>query len=184
MEGREGCICHFPWTHTPKWLKIFPWNLNHTHKTSLETFWHPQVWNLKYLSLTTVLFFFTFCCYFRPLQKYFLLTKKFLISGIVGKRSHPPPFTFHSHVFDHHVGFFKIQQVYVVSQFEIVKCEIWLNWGSISLFQTFSNPLSKSHFSNTKINFFVTPPNPELLRALKRSNLNRINFYNYCQYRL
>ena len=58
-SGGEGGMyfCHSPSTHTPERLGIFAGNLNHANETSLETFWHTQVQNLKYLSLTSVSFF-------------------------------------------------------------------------------------------------------------------------------
>ena len=61
-SGRKGRVyfCHSSWTHTPEQLGIFMWNLKHANKTSLETFWRTQVWNLKYLCLTIALIFFFF----------------------------------------------------------------------------------------------------------------------------
>ena len=57
-SGGEGGVyfCHSPWKHTPERLGTFAWTLNDASKISLETFWHNQVWNLKYLSLTNVFF--------------------------------------------------------------------------------------------------------------------------------
>ena len=59
-SGREGRVyfCHSPWTYIPKQVGIFAWNLNHADKTSLETFWHTQVWNLRHMASTIVLDFF------------------------------------------------------------------------------------------------------------------------------
>ena len=34
---------------SPRRLRIFLWNFDNVNKTSLETFWHPQVRSLKYL---------------------------------------------------------------------------------------------------------------------------------------
>ena len=62
--------------------------------------------------------------------------------------------------------------------FNIIKKMVCHIFNNVSIFRTFSNSLSKSHFSKTNITFFVAAPNPELLKALERSNLNRINFYN------
>ena len=45
-------------SHTLEQRWIFAWNMNHANKTSSETFWHTQVWDLKYLSLTVILFLF------------------------------------------------------------------------------------------------------------------------------
>ena len=65
-KGREGRVyfCHTPWRHTPEHVGIFVWNLNHAYKTSLETFWHIQVGNLKQLRLTIVSFFYVFAVVF------------------------------------------------------------------------------------------------------------------------
>ena len=54
----RGYFCHCTWKYTPEWLGNFARSFNHAEITSLETFWHTQVWNLKYLSLIIVLFFF------------------------------------------------------------------------------------------------------------------------------
>ena len=61
-SGGKGRVYlrHSPWTSTPKWVRIFAQNLNHTEKTSLETFWHTQVLNMKYLPLAIVLGFFSY----------------------------------------------------------------------------------------------------------------------------
>ena len=67
---------------------------------------------------------------------------------------------------------------------EISDNNCWRQWNLIelmltfSILQTFSNFLSKSLFSYSSINFFVPLCNPELLRALKRSNMNSIKFYS------
>ena len=45
---------------------------------------------------------------------------------------------------------------------------------NFSIFQMFLNLLLKSRTSNTDISFFVPFSNPEILRALKMLNLNRI----------
>ena len=53
-------------------------------KTSLETFWHDQVWNLKYRDLTIVLFFFllfavVFASLFLYSINYVIKTKNILL---------------------------------------------------------------------------------------------------------
>ena len=53
-----------PESKLQNWIWIFAWKLNYANKTSLETFWHTQVWNLKYLSWTIALFFLNFLLLF------------------------------------------------------------------------------------------------------------------------
>ena len=75
-SGGEKGVYHSPWTHTAERLGIFVWNLNHANKNSLETFWHTQVWSLKYLFLTIILLFLTLCCYFYQLFLFSLTSWK------------------------------------------------------------------------------------------------------------
>ena len=75
-RGGRGYFSHSSWKHTQERLAIFVWNLNHADKTSLETFCHTQVWNLKYLSLKIV-FFFNFLLIF--LQNFFPYSINYVI---------------------------------------------------------------------------------------------------------
>ena len=52
---------------------------------------------------------------------------------------------------------------------------------NFSIFKTFLNSRSEFHFSNTNISFFVCPLlTLSIWVPLWESNLNRINFWNYC----
>ena len=77
-RGGRGYFSHSPWKHTQERLAIFVWNLNHANKTSLETFCHTQVWNLKFLSLTIV-FFLNFLLIF--LQSFFPYSINYVIKA-------------------------------------------------------------------------------------------------------
>ena len=81
-SGGEKGVYHSPWTHTAERLGIFVWNLNHANKNSLETFWHTQVWSLKYLFLTIILLFLTLYCYFYQLFLFSLTSWKVSKYGV------------------------------------------------------------------------------------------------------
>ena len=77
-------------------LAIFFCNLNHSNKTSWEKLSHTQVWNLKYLSLTIVLFlFFLFFLLFAvifanffPYSKNYIIKMKYVLLELKNTMTH------------------------------------------------------------------------------------------------
>ena len=84
VEGSGGIFVTL-WMQTPERLDIFFWNLNHANKTSLESFWDTQVWNLRKSDFDNCLVFFYFLLlFFANFFPYFInyvIKTKYILLG-------------------------------------------------------------------------------------------------------